>query len=117
MTYRVYLQRTALHDLGEAYRWMAVRAPSSAANWLDRFEQALQTLEHHPERRPTAKENGRVEVEVREFLFGRSPHVFRVIFAIDGDVVRILRIRRAQRRFLTHTELKQALERDRPEAE
>ena len=32
----------------------------------------------------------KVDVELREFLFGKSPHVYRVIFLIDGDTARVL---------------------------
>jgi hypothetical protein len=34
--------------------------------------------------------------------------VFRVIFAIDTDTVRILRIRRGQRRYLSRKQIEQA---------
>jgi hypothetical protein len=49
-----------------------------------------------------------VDVELREYLFGKKPYVFRVIFTIDGEVVRILRIRRAQRRYLTRSQIEEA---------
>ena len=37
-----------------------------------------------PRRRSTDK----VDVELREILFGKTPNVYRVIFVIDGDTVR-----------------------------
>lgn len=112
MTYRVVIQRLALQDLHEAYRWAADRAPQAAARWLDRFQASLQTLDHNPGRCPFARENDKVDVELREFLFGKRPYVFRVIFVVDDETVRILRIRRAQRRFLTRAEVEEALEWD-----
>ncbi len=108
----VVLQRLAKDDLRTAYRRAAKQAPAAPARWLTRFQNALQTLEHRPERCPLARENGKVDVEVRELLFGKRPYVFRVVFVIDDQTVRILRIRRAQRRFLTRSELEQALESD-----
>lgn len=110
--YRVIVQRLARTDLKEAYDWAAKRAPQTAARWLDRFEQALQTLEQHPQRCPLARESKGVDVEVREFLFGKRPWVFRSLFTIDGDSVRILRVRRAQRRPLSKSELRKAIESD-----
>jgi plasmid stabilization system protein ParE len=110
MTYWVVLQRLAKDDLRSAYLWAAKHAPLAAARWLERFEKSLHTLERHPEGCPHARENGKVEFEVREFQFGRRPYIFRAVFTIDGHVVRILRIRRAQRRYLTRAELNQALE-------
>jgi plasmid stabilization system protein ParE len=112
MTYAVDLQRLAFEDLREAYRWAAAGAPEAADRWLDRFQASLQTLDHNPERCPFARENGKVEVEIREFLFGKRPYVFRVVFTIDDETVRILRIRRAQRRLLTRIEIEEALEGD-----
>ena len=110
--YRVIVQKLARADLREAYDWAAKRAPQTAARWLDRFEQALQTLERQPQSRPLARESKGADVEVREFLFGKRPYVFRSLFTIDGDRVRILRIRRAQRRPLSQSDLRKAIESD-----
>jgi plasmid stabilization system protein ParE len=109
MKYRVVLHRLALEDLESAYEWVARNAPVTAAQWLDRFQDALLTLESFPQRQPLARENRKVDVELREFLFGKSD-VFRVIFTIDGDTVRILRIRRSQRRSLTRDEINQSID-------
>lgn len=109
MTYRVVLQRLAVADLRQAYDYAAERAPAAALRWLNRFEQALQSLEQFPERRSWAKERERVGIDVREFLFGKSPFVFRALFVIAGGVVRILRIRRAQRRNLSAAEMESAI--------
>jgi plasmid stabilization system protein ParE len=110
MTYRVVLQRLAVEDLQAAYDWLKPRAPESAARWLARFEQALQSLDTIPERCAIASENTKVDVELREMHFGKRPYVFRAIFTVDGNTVRVLRIRRAQRRFLNRAEIKQALD-------
>lgn len=109
MLYRVVVQRLARADLRVAFQWAAKRAPQTAARWLDRFERALQTLERQPESRPLARESKRVGIELREFLFGKRPYVFRSLFIIEGDVVRILRIRRAQRRPLSSVDLRKAI--------
>jgi len=63
-------------------------------------------------RRNSPSSNGKVAVEVREFHFGKRPAVYRVIFAIEGDTVRVLRIRRAQRRALTRRQIEDALQQD-----
>ncbi|GAB4137185.1 MAG: hypothetical protein Tsb009_04630 [Planctomycetaceae bacterium] len=75
------LQRLATQDLTEAYQWAAERAPDPDARWLNRFQDALQTLENNPERCPLARENEKTDFEVREFLFGKRPYVFRVRFS------------------------------------
>lgn len=108
MSRRVVLQRLAVRDLDDAYRWAASNAPEAAAHWLTRFEHSLVTLSENPDRCPVARENAKADLELREFLFGRRPSVFRVIFTIEPDTVRILRILRAQRRFLTRTQIEEA---------
>lgn len=108
MNYRVVLQRIALNDLHAAHAWAARRARAAADRWLDRFQSALRTLDTRPDRCPLARESSKVDFELREFLFGRKPNVFRVIFVIDGETVRVLRIRRAQRRFLTQRQIDEA---------
>jgi plasmid stabilization system protein ParE len=112
MTYRVVLQRLAKHDLQSAYDWAAAQAPEAARRWLNRFEQTLQTLSFQPERRPLARESAKSIAKLRELLFGKRPYVFRAIFAIDDQVVRVLRVRRAQARTLTRSELERALRLD-----
>ena len=112
MKYRVQLQRLAKQDLWAVYRRAAARAPATALRWLDRFERTLQTLDERPDRCPLASESAKVPVEVRVLLFGRQPNVFRVLFTLDGDAVRVLRIRRAQRKLLSLGELKGSLRPD-----
>src|SRR4051812_26818789 len=110
MNFRVVLQQSALRDLDDAYRWAARIAPLTAATWLSRFQAALATLTVNPQRCPLARENGKTPVELREYLFGRRPAVYRSVFLIDGETVRILRILRAQRRSLTRRQIDEARE-------
>jgi plasmid stabilization system protein ParE len=92
-------------DLDEAYRWAARHAPQTAARWLDRFYEALQSLRRNPERCGFAPEHKKLRRDVRQLLFGRKPNVFRAVFVIDADAVRVLRVRRASRRSFTRKEL------------
>lgn len=108
MKYRVVLQSLAVRDLDEATDWAARHAPATASQWLQRFHVALASLDANPQRCALARENAKVDVELREFHFGKRPNVFRVIFTIDNDTVRILRIRRAQRRWLTRAQVEEA---------
>jgi plasmid stabilization system protein ParE len=115
MTCRVILQRLAIQDLDDAFVWAARKAPSTAARWLDRFQSALQRLDTNPQYCPRAREHRKVDVELRETLFGKTPNVYRAIFVIDGDTVRVLRIRRAQRRPLTRNQIDEASVHDEPQ--
>lgn len=80
MIFQVRLQTAAVQDLDAAYHYAASHAPAPAARWLGRFKAALKTLEHHPERCPLAPESLKSSRQLREFLFGKRPFVFRVIF-------------------------------------
>jgi hypothetical protein len=112
MTFHVVMLRHAEQDLEAARRWAARHAPQTTDRWLHRFYQALQTLAENPDRCPIARENDRINIGLREFLFGRKPNVFRVIFVVRANQVRILRIRRAQRRRLSRKDIEQANEPD-----
>ena len=107
MTYRVLIQPLALNDLDEYYQWAAKNAPETAARWLMRFEAELNSLANNPERFGFAPENRKVSREIRQLLFGRRPNVYRAVFTIEGDTVRVLRVRRGSRRFLTKRELEE----------
>jgi plasmid stabilization system protein ParE len=95
MNRRVVLQPRAEADLEQAYLYAAQRAPESAARWLNRFHAALQTLSIFPEQCAIAPESDAVGFEVRQFLFGRKPHVWRALFVIESNEARVLHIRRA----------------------
>jgi len=107
MKYRVVTQRLAEDDLEEYYLWAARQAPETAARWLNHFHAELQTLADNPQRCSLAPENGKVTREIRQLLFGKRPNIYRAIFTIDSDTVRVLRIRRSSRRFLTKRELEE----------
>lgn len=95
MNYRVVITANAKSNLREYYERAAQHAPETAANWLNRFHQALQTLTSQPDRCRLAAENSLVEEEVRQFNFGKRVGTYRALFTIAGDEVRILHIRRA----------------------
>ena len=109
MKYRVIVQPPALMDLEHAYLWAAARAPHTAARWYNRFWNALQTLDTNPQRCGLAPENSAFEPEIRQLFFGKKPNVFRTLFTIEGDRVRILHIRRVSRRVMTAVELGDSL--------
>jgi plasmid stabilization system protein ParE len=108
MAFGVKLLQFAVSDLNEAYLWVAARAPMTAVRWLERFQTSIESLAVNPERCQVARENRGCRFEVRELLFGKRPHVFRVLFTIREDDVRVLRIRRAQRRSLKASDIELA---------
>src|SRR5829696_5560049 len=93
MTFRVKLLAAAQADAAELYERITEAAPIHGATWYKRLITAIESLQQSPRRCPFAPENGRVSIEVRQLLFGPKPHVYRVLFTIDAEMVFILRIR------------------------
>lgn len=110
MKYRVVIHAFAAEDLDRAFLWAAKRAMHTAFRWSQRLQRAIESLERQPQRCGLATENSKVGIELRQLLFGRRPNVYRVIFTIDEDedMVRVLRVVRAQRRSLSRREIEDA---------
>jgi len=72
------------------------------------YSRALDSLEVNPQRCGLAPKNGKVSHEIRHLLFGRRPNVYRAVFTIVGDTVRVLRIVRGSRRWLTRRQIQEA---------
>jgi plasmid stabilization system protein ParE len=103
--YRLIVQPSALRDLEDAYLWIKERSPEAAARWFNGFVEALTSLETSPQRCGFAPENDAVEPEIRQFLYGRRGGIYRALFTIAGNEVRILHIRHAARRTMEIDEL------------
>lgn len=109
MTFRIELGLEAKRDLWGYYQFASQHSIPDAIRWMERFEAALSTLGERPERCSLSRESRRMQVELRDFLFGKRPNVYRVVFVIDGDAVRVLRIFRSQRGSLSSDEIKRAI--------
>jgi plasmid stabilization system protein ParE len=66
--------------------------------WFVALRGTIASLANLPSRCALAPESRDSPVEVRQSLYGRRPHVYRILFAIEGDVVQVLHIRHARRR-------------------
>ncbi|MGM0490642.1 MAG: type II toxin-antitoxin system RelE/ParE family toxin [Planctomycetota bacterium] len=61
MTYSVIVTQKAKDDLRHYFSVAREHAPQTAARWLNRFEEALQTLSDNPTRCALAPENDLVD--------------------------------------------------------
>ena len=107
MAYRVDIARSAEAELEELYLWVVERAPQQGTVWFNGLEQAILSLDRHPERCAIAPESFNPDHPVRVLHYGRSPHVYRVFFAIDhgAKIVRVVHVRRGARQRPTAGEL------------
>jgi plasmid stabilization system protein ParE len=99
MTFRVELSAQAESDADAILEWLlSQHAGDTGIRWFIALEEAIASLSTLPARCPLAPENSRLPFETRQLLYGRKPHVYRIVFTIDGDAVNILHIRHARRR-------------------
>ncbi len=95
MAYQVNLTRRALRDLAFLYRHIEAETSLSARQWFLGLEKYIYSLEHYPRRAAVTPE----DKTLRHLLYGKKPHVYRVIFEIEEDshTVHVLHIRHGAR--------------------
>lgn len=97
-TYLVRITPRAQRDLAILFRDIHAADSDSAMKWYKGLRAACLTLEKLPNRCPATPENPKL----RHLLFGRKPHVYRVIYRVheNDKRVNVLHIRHgAMRRF------------------
>jgi plasmid stabilization system protein ParE len=99
MDFRVELSDQAQRDITAIYDWLSSQQAGDAGErWFGALRAAIASLASLPSRCLVAPESRDAPVEVRQLLYGRRPHVYRILFAIEGDVVQVLHIRHGRRR-------------------
>ena len=98
MAFRVEFRPRAEHDLEALFRRLVQEAPLRGPRWINRLEDAVYSLREMPERCPIVRQFSRPAVAVRQLLYGRYPHVYKVYFMVAVNTVSILHIRHAMRK-------------------
>jgi plasmid stabilization system protein ParE len=99
MAFRVELSEQAQRDISAIYDWLrSEQAGDAGERWFRALRTAIASLSDVPSRCALAPENRDAPVEVRQLLYGRRSHTYRILFAIDGEVVQVLHVRHARRR-------------------
>jgi toxin ParE1/3/4 len=96
MAYLVSLTERAERDLAELFNEIDAANSDAAWKWYRGLKKAVLSLEELPGRCPAIPEDARF----RHLLFGRKPHVYRVIYRINEPEkrVEVLHIRHGARR-------------------
>jgi plasmid stabilization system protein ParE len=103
MAFRVEVTAKAKHDANAILEWLlGQEAGEAGMRWFERLQEALGSLANLPGRCPLAAENISVPFEMRQLLYGSKPHVYRILFTIDGSTVYILHIRHGRRKRLLY---------------
>ena len=99
MAFHVEISAQAESDADDIFEWLiSQHAGETGIRWFLSLQDAIATLENFPARCALAPENGQFSFEVRQLLYGRKPHVYRILFTIEGDRVKVLHIRHGRRR-------------------
>lgn len=112
MAYLVNITARAERDFADLYETIHAEDSKAALKWFRGLERAILTLEKLPNRCPVTPEN----LQLRHLLYGRKPHVYRVIYRVLSDEkrVEILHIRHGARRGFKAIDFSQAGTDDRP---
>jgi len=96
MAYRVRLTARAQHDLARVFVDINAEHSDNALKWYCGLEEAILSLERHPNRWPVTPES----VKLRHLLYGNKPHIYRVIYRVREKQkhVQVLHIRHGARR-------------------
>ena len=94
--YRVLLQPDAEAEIAEAFRYIYSQSPLNAERWLRGLYERVDTLRRLPRRCALARENDAFPQELRQMIYASH----RIIFEVEGDVVRVLHVRHAARQQL-----------------
>jgi toxin ParE1/3/4 len=107
MTYLVEFAARAVRDLEILYVEKNAAESHAAAIWYNGLEQTVYALASYPHRCPVAPEARRAKRKLRHLLYGKKPHVYRVIYEVDEgrQAVWVLTIRHGARRNLKLSDL------------
>ena len=94
MTFRVKTLRRASADILCITDYIYKRSPQGSAAWVNALEKATRRLADHALGCSEADENERFDIEVKQSFFKtKRGRVYRLVFTIADDEVRILRVR------------------------
>ncbi|MGA2147516.1 MAG: type II toxin-antitoxin system RelE/ParE family toxin [Bryobacteraceae bacterium] len=95
MAYLVEITRRAERDLRRIYEDINAEESDAAFIWYRGLSDAILSLDNHPGRCPVTPETK----ELRHLLYGRKPHIYRVVYRIleKQKLVEVLHIRHGAR--------------------
>jgi toxin ParE1/3/4 len=102
MAYHIEFPERAARDLEALYVEKDAAESQAASRWYNGLEEAVSALAVYPHRCPAAPEARKLRRELRHLLYGKKPHVYRVIYEVDErrQTVWVLTVRHGARRKL-----------------
>ena len=103
--FHVEMSGEARANVTAIYDWIAASSPSGASRWLVAFEQAISRLERLPHSYGLAPESKYAPYELRQIMFKtRRGHVYRAVYFVEEDVVKITHVRGPRQRLISVSE-------------
>ncbi len=95
MAFLVEITSRAERDLGQLYRQIDAEYSGAALKWYRGLKEAIISLQEQPNRCPVTRKRD----NLRHLLYGRKPHIYRVIFRVleKQKRVEVLHIRHGAR--------------------
>jgi toxin ParE1/3/4 len=108
MAYRIEFADRAARDLEALYVEKNAAESQAASRWYNGLEEAMPALAVYPHRCAAAPEARKLRRELRHLLYGKKPHVYRVIYEVDErrQTVWVLTVRDGARRKLKTSDVK-----------
>lgn len=100
MKYQVEITDPAWLEIQEAYDWLAQKAPAAAERWKAGLLDAILKLETFPLACGQAPESAYFGRDIRQLLYGKRQHKYRILFEIHAKTVVVLRVRHGARNIL-----------------
>jgi len=102
MQFQVIITPSAKADIFEINTWFLENYPDLAESWLWGISQSVTSLSKFPERCPVSAESEAFDVVVRQLIYGKKPHTYRILYSIQDDKVYILRVRSTKQQNLSN---------------
>ena len=97
MSYIVNIMPAAEVELEEAYDWLVAQTPQHGPLWYNGLLDAVLSLEVSPARCPLAPESKDSPEPIRQLIYGKRQHAYRILFTIRGETVSVLHVRHGAR--------------------
>ncbi len=105
MDYRVVITEPADQNFRDHFEWIRERSIQGAENWRAKMIEAVLSLAKDPRRNALAREASAFPVPIHCLLVGKQRGLFRILYSIEDDEVRVLAIRRPAQDFLKPDDL------------
>ena len=108
MTYQIEFAERAARDLEALYVEKNASESQAASRWYNGLEKEVYALANYPHRCSAAPEARKLRRELRQLLYGKKPHVYRIIYEVDErrQTVWVLAIRHGARLKLKASDVK-----------